>query len=89
MKKAELPVYEVYKKSPLGETLVCTTCSLAEAKKRYADARPCHLRINGEEQPIAVADKLMHPGFNRSVRLANDARKPPKKPNIHQLKPAE
>lgn len=89
MKKEELPVYEIYKVSPMGEVPICTTCSLKEAKKYYAASRPAHLRINGVEQSIADADKLMYPGFNRSVNLANNARKPPKKPNIHQLKPAE
>lgn len=88
MKKETVPVYEVYTKSPDGSRMVCRTCSLSEARKQYRANRPAHLRIDGVEQTISEAEKLINPGFNRAISITTS--KPPnKKENIHQLKPAK
>lgn len=75
-KKQQVHVYEVYTKLPSSEILY--------AKKRIRNPR---LRIDGNEQPILAADKLMRGSYGRDVIIPRY--EAPKNLDIHQLKPAE
>lgn len=62
-KKAELPCYEVYTVVGGEETVHCTTCVKAIARRMYL--RHCswgsnpRVRVDGQELTITEADNLM------------------------------
>lgn len=69
MKKEEIHIYEVYVKSPYGETVLC------------------RLRIDGVEQTISDASRIMRNSYGRNAIIPKYSA--PKNTDIHQLKPAE
>ena len=87
MKKEELHIYEVYVKSPYGETVLCRTAAHALAKKAYCSNRNARLRIDGVEQTISDASRMMRNSYGRNAIIPKY--KAPKNTDIHQLKPAE
>ena len=87
MKKEEVHIYEVYARGPYGETALCRTAVHAVAKKAYCCNRNARLRIDGVEQTISDAGRIMRNSYGRNAVAPKY--KPRKSTNIHQLKPAE
>lgn len=87
MKKQIIHFYEVYMKLPGREVPILRTTKLSAAKKAYRSTQNARLRIDGNEQPILAADKLMRAAYGRDVIIPKY--QPPIKLDNHYLKPAE
>lgn len=86
MSKKQIHIYEVFVRTPKGENVTCRTSSLKEAKRAYGKHQFPRLRIDGTEQPILAADRLMkHYGYDIRVPQYRT----PIDPDMQRLKPAE
>ena len=86
-KKQTIHFYEVYIKLETQEVPVMRTTKLSAAKKAYQRTQNARLRIDGNEQPIIAADKLMRAAYGRDAIIPKY--QPPIKLDNHYLKPAE
>lgn len=87
MKKQTVHVFEIYIKLPSREIPILRTTKLSAAKRAYRNTKNARLRIDGNEQPIIAADKLMRGGYGRDVIIPKY--QPPIKLDNHHLKPAD
>lgn len=87
MKKQIIHFYEVYMKLPGREIPILRTTKLSAAKKAYRSTQNARLRIDGNEQPILAADKLMRAAYGREIIIPRY--QAPVKLDNHHLKPAE
>lgn len=86
-KKQTIHFFEVYIKLETQEIPILRTTKMSAAKKAYQRTRNARLRIDGNEQPIIAADKLMRCSYGRDVIIPKY--QPPIKLDNHYLKPAE
>lgn len=86
-KKQIIHFYEVYIKLETQEIPILRTTNLSAAKKAYQRTQNARLRIDGNEQPILAADKLMRAACGREIIIPRY--QAPVKLDSHHLKPAE